>query len=152
MRPLKVLTHPIIVPQSRRLTETTRGAHLEPHVIGSATAAPTPHVCPLPCMKSMLCRHLLHLGLGWRRDHYDVVAAQHDGTDHLVLHRVTDVFGILEHEVDVLVETLKGPTQCLAAPHLDEDGLTKTTFEDPLNHFSQITGLLTYFPRRALIE
>ena len=137
MRPLKVLAHPVIVPQSRRLTETTRGAHLEPHVISPATAAPTPHVSPLTRMKSMLSWHNLHLTLGRWGDHYHVVTAQHDEPNRLRLHRVTHVLRVLEHKVNVLVETLEGPAQRLAPPHLDEDCLTKTTLEDPLNHLSQ---------------
>jgi hypothetical protein len=152
MRPLKILTHPIIVPQCLGFTKTTRGAHTEAHMISPAPAAPTPHVSPLPRMKSMLSRHKLHLTFGRWRNHYNIIAAQHNRPEHLILHRVADVLSILEHKVNVLVETLKGPTQSLASPHLDEDGLTYTTLKDPLNHLSQINDLLTYFPRRALIE
>ena len=57
---------------------------------------------------------------GWR-DHYDIVSPENDGTYRFRFKGVADVFGILEYEVNMLVESLEGPSERFTAADLYED-------------------------------
>lgn len=79
--------------------------------------------------------------LRWRTDHDHVVAAEHDGTDLLDVHRVTDLLGLTHVEVNVLVEPLENTSQGPAASHLYQHSLADASLQHLFNHFRQLIFL-----------